>query len=319
MVIGATSFELVGLKPDLGALVFGILVAGHRKASEMSKALYGFKDIFLVAFFLKIGLNADLSWSQAVLALLLTLFLPVKSFFYLLVLTLFRLRARTAFFASLTLSNYSIFGLLVAAISVKQGWLTPDWLVILSLALTFSFIMGAPLNSRVHDLYDRFAPFLARFESKGMHPDELPIDLGDASILIFGMGRVGSGAYDVAREQHGDAVLGIDFQQKNAVEHRQAGRDVIVADATDGDFWHKLDLSSVQLIMLAMPSHQANMLALQELARVNFAGQVTATAFYDDELQELIDAGAATAYNVYAEAGAGYGQHVCGVLGCGRT
>ena len=43
-------FEMVGVKGDLGALVAGVMLATHAKANELSKALYGFKDLFLVGF-----------------------------------------------------------------------------------------------------------------------------------------------------------------------------------------------------------------------------------------------------------------------------
>ena len=317
VVVGATSFTLVGLKPDLGALVFGVLVAGHPRASEMSKALYSFKDLFLVAFFMKIGLEAQLTWSQALLALGLVLVLPLKSLFYMVVFGFFKLRARTSFLATLTLSNYSIFGLLVVSISTKQGWLGEEWLVILSLALTYSFVLGAPLSSRAHSLYDRFGPRLKRFERTAEHPDEAPVDIGDAAILIVGMGPVGSGAYDVADDQQGEGrVLGIDFCQECISDHEQAGRKVIYGDATDFDFWHKINLAGVQLIMLALPHHQANMFVLGELEKVSYGGKVTATAQYADELDELREAGATTAYNILAEAGSGYGHHVCDLVGC---
>ena len=49
---GAYLFGLVGLKPDLGALILGILLSGHPKAKELSNAMLSFKDLFLVGFFL---------------------------------------------------------------------------------------------------------------------------------------------------------------------------------------------------------------------------------------------------------------------------
>ena len=52
---GAEAFEFVGLKGDLGALVVGVLIANHAKAEEMAKIMLGFKDLFLLGFFLSIG------------------------------------------------------------------------------------------------------------------------------------------------------------------------------------------------------------------------------------------------------------------------
>ena len=53
---GASLFYATGLKPDLGAVVFGVLLAGHPRAGEMAKAMMGFKDLFLIGFFLGLGL-----------------------------------------------------------------------------------------------------------------------------------------------------------------------------------------------------------------------------------------------------------------------
>ncbi len=40
----------------------------------------------------------------------------------------------------------SEFGLIVGAIALANGWLSGDWLVIIALALTMTFIVAAPLN-----------------------------------------------------------------------------------------------------------------------------------------------------------------------------
>ena len=36
LVLGAAAFELVGMKPDLGALILGVLLAKHDRAGEIS-------------------------------------------------------------------------------------------------------------------------------------------------------------------------------------------------------------------------------------------------------------------------------------------
>ncbi|MEN8801974.1 MAG: cation:proton antiporter, partial [Thiogranum sp.] len=57
---GAQVFEIAGVKGDLGALILGILLASHVRASELARQLLGFKDLFLVGFFLNIGLSGPL-------------------------------------------------------------------------------------------------------------------------------------------------------------------------------------------------------------------------------------------------------------------
>ena len=51
----------MGVKGDLGALALGLLLATHPKSSELAHHLLNFKDIFLVGFFLTIGLAGGLT------------------------------------------------------------------------------------------------------------------------------------------------------------------------------------------------------------------------------------------------------------------
>ncbi|MCW8832620.1 MAG: cation:proton antiporter, partial [Colwellia sp.] len=128
-------FELVNIKGDLGALLIGMFLSSHPKASELNKSLMSFKDLFLIGFFLSIGFSALPTLEMLNLALLLILLLPIKFALFFGLLSLMKIRCRTAYLSALSLSNFSEFGLIVAAISVTSGWLTNDWLVILALAV----------------------------------------------------------------------------------------------------------------------------------------------------------------------------------------
>jgi predicted Kef-type K+ transport protein len=50
IVIGGSGFELVGLSPALGALLIGVLLANHRRAQELSNAIWSLKELFLIGF-----------------------------------------------------------------------------------------------------------------------------------------------------------------------------------------------------------------------------------------------------------------------------
>lgn len=311
VVTGATGFQLVGLKADLGALTLGVLMAQHPRASELSKSLYGFKDIFLVGFFLQIGLSAMPTMNQVGIALLLIVLLPVKSGLFFILFTRFKLRARTALLSTLTLSNYSIFGLLVVGIATKQGWLSVDWLIILSLALTFSFVLASPLNIAAQAIYDRYSSFLCRFETNTIHPDDILVDIGEASILIFGMGRIGTGAYDLATEQSGKIAMGLDANESKVAQHQKLGRNVHMGDSTDFDFWSRADLARVDTIMLATTNLNANIMAIKEIKKSKFSGKISAVAVFDEDITALKKAGATSAYNIFADAGSGFAMHTC--------
>ena len=50
---------------------------------------------------------------------------------------------------------------------------------------------------------------------------------------VVGMGRIGTHAYDVMRDQHGDTVVGIDYDSESVKKHQEAGRRVIMGDAME--------------------------------------------------------------------------------------
>jgi len=312
--LGAGGFELVKLKPDLGALFMGVLMAGHPKAEEMSDALLSIKDLFLVGFFLKIGLSGAPTFQALGIAGLLTLAVVFKVALFFRLLSFFRLRARTALLASLALANYSEFGLLVASLAVKNGWIGPEWLVTIAIALSFTFILASPLNAAAHRIYDRWSEPLKRFESGVRRTDDVPIDPGDAEIAVFGLGRIGTAVYDDLNRKYGKTVIGIDFDAEVVRKHRQAGRNVILGDCTDIDFWERAfagGQGDIHMVILTMPEHTTNMNAINELNQRGFKGRIAAIARFEDEVEALKNAGAHAAYNIYAAAGFGFAEHIC--------
>jgi glutathione-regulated potassium-efflux system ancillary protein KefC len=308
---GAELFELGGVKDDLGALIMGVLISTHAKSSEMAKSMLGFKDLFLVGFFLTIGMTGQLSLEALIIGLLLVPFVFVKSAFYFALLTRFKLRARTALLATLNLSNYSEFGLIVVAIGVANGWVDGEWLVVVAIALSASFIVASWLNDRDDKIYSSYRHFWCRFQRKERLADDLLLDTLGATIVIFGMGRVGCGAYDRMRELHGETVIGVDFDAELINKHRSMGRKVLQGDPSDADFWDLIEQDHrFNLVMLALPNLQANLDALAELQAASFAGRIAAIARFPDEMARLEQAGATAVFNFYTEAGAGFAEHV---------
>ena len=315
-VAGAYAFTIVGLKADLGALIMGILLAPHPRAKDLAKSLLNIKDFFLVGFFLDIGLSGLPSLQVLGAAFILIAVLPIKIGFFFLLFTRFKLKARTSFISSLNLANYSEFGLIVGGLAVANGWLSSDWLLATAVALSISFVLASPCNRAADVLFDAVRSRLKGFETVERHPEEMPYEHGDRKIAIIGMGRIGSGTYDYFTEHLGPVVMGVDFDADTVDEHLAAGRHVVLADVTDPDFWRKLPVSdhSVKLVILAMPVMESQLYAAKKAREYGFSDQIAAVAKYDDEVEILREAGVATSFNVYNEAGIGFASHISETL-----
>lgn len=313
---GAALFELVGMKGDLGALVVGALLAHHHKAKELSKTLMSFKDVFLVCFFLTIGLTGLPTWETATAALILLVLIPFKTALFIHFLTRFRMRAHGATLGGLVLGNYSEFGLIVSAIAISSGWLAPDWLTIIALALSASFLLASPFNVFAAEIYSRYRMQLMRLESTKRLLGDEDVYLGANRILVFGMGRVGRAAYDEMAPHVEGKIIGIDLDETQVSRNTDAGRNVVLGDATNPEFWSRVRShhQGIKMILLAMPHQAANVDAAKRLRERGYTGPIVATALYPDQVDELKENGIDEVFNIYAEAGSGAAKHMYGLL-----
>ena len=301
---GANLFEMVGIKDDLGALFLGVLISQHPKGREMSHVIMSFKDLFLVGFFLTIGMSGNLSIESIVVGLSLIPLVFLKSALFFRLMTAMKVRARTALFSTLNLSNFSEFGLIVAALGAANGWISPDWLVILAIALSFSFVLAAPLCRNESQLYTRFYDTWVSYQRSERLPEDQSHDVGGATIVIIGMGRVGAGAYDQMSKLHGDKVIGIDFDERLIEKHQTFGRQVIRGNPTDPDFWENFETKpDFQLILLALPNTESSLEVIKNLRDLGYSNDIAATVHYPEDEKTLLDAGAIHVYNIYKNTG----------------
>jgi predicted Kef-type K+ transport protein len=307
---GYALFDAVDVKGDLGALIIGAMLASHPLAGDVSKRLLGFKDLLLVGFFLSIGMSGNLTVSAVLIALLLTVLVIFKVVLFFFLFTRFKMRARAATLSSLMLANYSEFGLIVGAIAVSNAWLSEDWLVTIALALTLSMIIAAPINMRATRLYEHLRPTARKFETESLLPEDEPVNFGDARIVVVGMGHLGTSIYDQLAPEYGNVLIGIDSNPDIIASHRPAGRNVVLADVTDDELWENTPTSNVEVGILALKGHQENLGLVKRVRERRRDGKLFAVASHEDEVAELIDAGADAAFNMYSEAGVGLASEV---------
>ncbi|QSB05833.1 cation:proton antiporter family protein [Natronoglycomyces albus] len=306
LVLGYALFETMGIKGDLGALIIGMLLAPHAAASGMSRALFNVKELLLVGFFVSIGLMAMPTWESVALAVMLVVLVPLKGMLFLAILSRFRLRHRTSVLASLSLTNFSEFGLIVAVIAAGTGWIDEEWLVVLSLAVAISFVVSAIANTRSDAVLRVVEPRLSHQDPAKLHPNDRPIEIGDAKAIVLGMGRVGQGSYDQLSDGHNLRVLGIDSDEEKVAQLSSEGYNIIEGDATDQDFWEKLvSRDDVDVVILAMSEFQGNKFALEQFARDSCEATIAAIVTRAEEVETLQKLGADAVFHLYDEAGHG--------------
>lgn len=307
---GAALFEAVNLKGGLGALLMGVVLASAPQSKELYNNMIGLKDLFLIGFFLQIGYYGVPTGHMWVVAGVLTLLIFLRPMIYFFLFVAFRLRARTSLLASSALFNYSEFGLVVAAYAVSDGLLPPVWLTTIAIAVTLSFFIATPLNTRIHSIYSHFGGLLQGFEREQRLAQELTANLGDADVVVLGMGRVGRGAYERLAEICPDQKLvGVEEDYNKVQQHSEEGRHCVHGDASDHDFWAHSGLKDKKLVLISLTNHAENLVAIEQAKYHQFKGTLAVVSRFPDEQKELEKLGC-VAFNLYGEAGHGFAEHI---------
>lgn len=298
VVIGGYGFESVGLSSELGALALGMMMAKNKRAGELSKSLWSIKEFFLIGFFLKIGVGGLPSTEDWIFAALFNLTLIFKGALFFCLLVVFKLRARSSFLSGLSLTAFSEFGLIVASIAL------PEWLVPLALCVTLSFIISAPLNSFSHQIYEKIYKSINHLERNTRHLDEQTIYLGDAQVLIMGLGRTGRAAYKQLVQQGNTLVAGMDSDM-DKVEYfkEEKNMNVYFGDAEDPLFWEKLDLGCVMSVLLCISEVDPKIEATKKLRSRGFKGIIATHCMDEGEAEYFKKNGIDRTYLTLSEAG----------------
>ncbi len=301
-------FYLVNIKGDLGALLFGVLLSQHAKASELSKSLLSFKDIFLVGFFLSIGLVALPDASMMITAVLLIPLLLIKLGMFYLAFVRLRLRARTASLSSLLLTNFSEFGLIVMVVGVDLGLIGKEWLVILALSISISFIITCVYYHRAHNFYTRLKDLLQRFERDTPLEEDIFVQPEGAEVLVIGTGRIGLGAYQALQDQLGERVWGMDSDHDRITRLREQGLRVFVGDGESADLWEKLNVLQIKLVLIATPATEDCRNITEQLHFAGYQGKIAAIARFEDDRDTLMSYGIDKVFDFFVEAGIGFAE-----------
>jgi glutathione-regulated potassium-efflux system ancillary protein KefC len=246
--------------------------------------------------------------SMVGMSLIITLVILAKFALFFFILTKLKLRGRTSFLSSMILSNYSEFGLIVVALSVANGWLEKEWLVVLALAVSFSFVITSVLYRNVHRLYRRNKEVIRRFESTDCLSEDLFVQPTNTDVLVVGLGRVGRGAFESLKGLVGETVAGMDADRNRINQMQAVQENVFYGDGEDADLWERLDTSSINLVLLALPAAEDTTNVAIQLRKANYKGQIAAIARYQDERETLLAAGIDNVFNFYTEAGTGFAE-----------
>ncbi|MDX1651171.1 MAG: cation:proton antiporter [Brumimicrobium sp.] len=309
-IAGALAFDLINVKYDLGALIIGLLLVDHPKSEELYDRMMSFKDFFLIGFFINIGLADKPTLNSLIVTGALLFVVLFKGYLFLKIFSRFNLRARTNFLASLHLTNYSEFGLIVGAVAVNNGMLSSEWLVIMALAMSFSFLTFSPVISKSYELFERFKRPLTKINGVTKNIEKPSGLTTGTKYVVVGIGSLGMPAFEYFNEIHPNEVVGVDYNMDKIKALREEGYNIIWGDTTDREFWEGTNWENVRLVVLAMSDFASNFNTLKQINKLkNREFRLGVISHYDDEKEQYEELKVDYIYDYKRSVGRDFAQH----------
>jgi Kef-type K+ transport system membrane component KefB/Trk K+ transport system NAD-binding subunit len=289
--------EALGFSREVGAFLAGVSIASTPYRDAIGSRLVTVRDFLLLFFFIDLGSRLDIGLLGASLqpALVLSLFVLVGNpIIVMIIMGAMGYRKRTGFLAGLTVAQISEFSLILGALGVSLGHITPEamglittvGLVTITLS-TYLIIYSAPIYARlasVLGVFERRTPYR---ESGAEHDQQrTPSD-----VILFGLGRYGG---SIVRHllRRNRRVTGVDFDPEALARWRAEGLQVFYGDAADPELFEHLPLDGVKWAISTTPDLETNRLLLKQLAHHGYTGRVAIACRSAQDAEALESAGA---------------------------
>jgi Kef-type K+ transport system membrane component KefB len=292
----AAASSAIGLSAEVGAFLAGVSLAGTAYREAIGARLTSLRDFLLLFFFVGLGASLELGQAgdQLVVAAVLSAFVLIGNpLIVMVIMGLMRYPARVAFLAGLTVAQISEFSLILAALGLRLGQIDDEVVSLITLVGIITIGLSTYLILYSHQLYDRFAPWLAVFERakpKGdpRDPDEEERNVG---AIVFGAGRHGGAIVDALADA-GVRVLVVDHDPYAPRWEETDLVTTVYGDAEEPELMRSLPLASAPWVVGAIPRLEVGLVLLHGLEHAGYDGRVLLTAHRRDDEERLRQAGA---------------------------
>lgn len=306
-VILATIGVKLGFSKEVGAFVAGVSLASTPYRDALGARLVGLRDFLLLFFFIDLGARLDLGLlgSQLVESLIFSVFVLVGNpLIVMVIMGALGYRKRTSFLAGLTVAQISEFSLILGALGLSLGHIGAETMGLITLVGLITISASTYMIIFSHPLYERLAPWLEVFERQRPHREieqgAAPDD-GATEIVLFGLGRYGSGIVQALRES-GCRVLSVDYNPELVRSGDPMGHPVLFGDAEDPELVASLPLARARWVVSTLRDRHVSQALIHSLHSLGYAGRIAVTAHNHVEVARLEQAGADLVMLPYADA-----------------
>lgn len=296
-VFMGTVSDLLGFSKEVGAFLAGVSLASTAYRDAIGARLVSLRDFLLLFFFIDLGARLDWSAAGAQVgpSIVFSLFVLIGNpLIVMAIMGVMGYRRRTGFLAGLTVAQISEFSLIVAALGMGLGHITPEIMGLITLVGVVTIFASTYMILYSGFLYRRLSRYLRPFERRTPYR-EATCDAPDISepegIILVGLGNYGSGLAEHLLERK-KSIIGVDFDPRALEAWRARGVPVFYGDMADPEIHEQLPLARARWVVSTVRGPELNLPILRLLQQRGFRGKVALTARNEEEARFYGEAGA---------------------------
>ncbi|MBN2039925.1 MAG: cation:proton antiporter [Spirochaetes bacterium] len=306
VILGASA-EILGFTKELGAFAAGISLAATEYRDAIGTRLAGLRDFLLLFFFIDLGAKLDLSTvgeqmgSSAVFSVFVLIGNPL---IVLVIMGLMGFRRRTGFLAGLTVAQISEFSLIVAAMGLSLGHITPEIMGLITLVGVITIFLSTYMILYSGSLYRLISGPLKIFEKKDPYREKTADTFKDSrsvDAVLVGLGNFGSQVAEILLRRN-KTVIGVDFDPDVLEKWNARGMSVLYGDMADPEMHEHLPLDKAKWIINTARIMDLNLAMLSRLKKRKFSGKIALTAVNQEEAESYANAGADVVFRPFIDA-----------------
>ena len=286
--------HLLGLSISLGAFIVGFLLSEAEYNSEISAQIRPLKDIFIVIFFVSVGLFIDprILMDNIILVGLLTFLIMFGKFVFCALPTwCFGYDGKTSVRVGMGMMQIGEFSFVMLTIGQKHGFLSST-IFSSTIAAALISIMLTPLAIKHADTVYTFftsaiplGKLLSRIPHYRLEESKEAKNPLTGHVILCGYGNSGIRVADGLKEKQEMIVIENDIKKIEILKNK--GFKYLFGDAMNHHLLIKAGISTARILIMAIPDLQTKKIATRYAKVYNPEIMVIARAVTESEKREL--------------------------------
>jgi len=291
----AVIFHKLKFSMEIGALLAGVTLSLSPYRHEIVSKMKPLRDFFIFLFFISLG-------SQMVIANLGANIVPIlifsafvligKPIIVYVIMNLLGYTKKSSLFAGLALAQISEFSLILLAMGVKFGQLSPDVLSLVTIVGLITIAGSTYLTMHaegIFSLISRILPTLNKKSSARLIKGAG--GLRKSEVVIFGFDKIGFSLLK-SFKKIGKKYLVVDYNP-DVIKYLEATKvNCVYGDAESDDLLYDLSLSKKKMVVSTIPVYEINSLILKNIREYSDETIVILVSNSIEDSLKLYDQGA---------------------------